>query len=149
MKKIVFFILVCIAFNVNAQQRALTTQYMFNDLIFNPAIAGVKDYVPVNLSVREQWTGINEAPSTQTLSMHGFLDANLGAGVHIFNHVTGPLRNTGITLSSAYHLKITKSRFSKEYKTLSFGLSGSLQQYVTDKSKKIRWEYDGNKLIKQ
>jgi hypothetical protein len=27
--------------------------------------------------------------------------------------------------------------------------NGKIDVYVTDKSKKIRWEYDGNKLIKQ
>lgn len=135
MKRILLVIITFFVVTAHAQQRPLITQYMFNDLVFNPAIAGVKDYVPLNFNVREQWTGINEAPSTQSISMHGFLDANLGAGAHIFNHVTGPLRRTGFTVSTAYHLKISKSRYSKVFKTLSFGLGGSLQQYVTDKSK--------------
>ena len=135
MKKILLIIITFFVVNAYTQQRPLITQYMFNDLVFNPAIAGVKDYVPLNVSVREQWTGINEAPSTQSLSLHGFLDANLGAGAHIFNHVTGPLRRTGFTVSTAYHVKISKGRYSKDFKTFSFGLAGSLQQYVTDKSK--------------
>lgn len=118
-----------------SQQRALMTQYMFNDLIFNPAVAGVKDYVPINLNVREQWTTINAAPATQSVSMHGYLDYNLGAGAHVFNHSAGPLRRTGLTLSTAYHLKLKENRYSKEHRTLSFGLSGTLMQYVLDKEK--------------
>lgn len=136
MKKIFLgLLLIIIVQAIIAQQRALMTQYMFNDLVYNPAVAGVKDYVPINLNVREQWTGINAAPSTQSVSLHGYLDYNLGAGAHIFNHVAGPLRRTGLTLSSAYHLKLSKSTFKKEFRTLSFGISGTLFQYTLDKER--------------
>ena len=121
--------------SIFSQQQALFTQYMFNDLIFNPAIAGVKNYVPINLNTRRQWMGVKEAPVTQTLSAHGYMGFNMGLGGTIFNQVTGPTRRTGATLSSAYHLKVKKNKYDKNSKTISFGMAFTLSQYSADKEK--------------
>ncbi len=43
---------------------------MFNPLAFNPAIAGVNDELVLSGIVREQWTGLNGAPSTQYVNAH-------------------------------------------------------------------------------
>lgn len=140
MKKYLLFIFIFCGLHVLGQQQALFTQYMYNDLIFNPAISGVKDYTPINLNTRRQWVGIKEAPFTQTLSAHGYLQRNIGIGGVVFNQVTGPTRRTGLSISSAYHLKLSKDRygrFKKQSKALSFGMAFTLSQFVADKSKLV------------
>lgn len=60
-----------LGFVVNAQQRPHYTQYIMNNYIVNPAISGIENYVDVKLSARNQWIGIDGAPKTFYLTMHG------------------------------------------------------------------------------
>lgn len=125
---LLFFVCANAAFS---QQLSLTSQYMMNRFVLNPAIAGNFNYVPINLNIRKQWDGINGAPVTQSLSTHGYLGSNVGLGGYFFNDVTGPTRRTGMNISFAYHLKLNKD-FSRK---LSFGLSGMFFQHFVDKDK--------------
>jgi type IX secretion system PorP/SprF family membrane protein len=54
-----------------AQQRPHYTQYILNNYILNPAISGIENYIDVKLSVRDQWVGLNGAPRTAYLTIHG------------------------------------------------------------------------------
>jgi type IX secretion system PorP/SprF family membrane protein len=51
-----------------AQQVPMYSQYIMNGFLVNPSFAGRDGYTSVNLTVREQWTGMNQAPSTYALS---------------------------------------------------------------------------------
>lgn len=109
MKKIFLglFFTVIIATVSNAQQLPLYSQYMFNGFLLNPGIAGSVDYFPIRLTARQQWTGINDAPSTQALSAHYLFESQkLGVGGFVFNDKFGPLSETGIQVSAAYHLPL-------------------------------------------
>lgn len=113
-------VLVCIANTGFSQQIPLTSQYMFNDYLLNPAVAGSEDYLAASLSVRSQWTGLEGAPRTQFFSMHTKLGEKMGVGGYVFNDETGPVSERGIQLSYAYHLSLNdKSK-------LSFSLAGML-----------------------
>lgn len=140
---LVFLIAFC-AVSVSAQQLALSSQYIFNDFILNPAIAGVKDYLPVTLGVRRQWMGIKEAPVTQNVSAHGYVGLNLGCGGYIINEVTGPTKRTAANFSVAYHLKLSKGmgKSRKAPKILSFGLAAMLSQHRYDVQKLTTYEPD-------
>lgn len=115
----------------SAQQIALTSQYMFNEFSFNPAVAGTKNFAPLSFSFRRQWMGMDEAPVTQNLSFHSFIGDNTGAGVQLFNDVAGPSRRTG--LSGAFSYQIQTSEMTR----LSFGLSASITQFVMDRDQMI------------
>jgi len=54
-----------------AQQRPHYTQYILNNYILNPAITGIENYTDVKVSVRDQWVGLNGAPQTAYLTIHG------------------------------------------------------------------------------
>jgi len=56
-----------------SQQLPQYSQYMHNLYVVNPASAGMNDYLDVNLSFRQQWTGIDDAPRTYYLSATGAL----------------------------------------------------------------------------
>lgn len=109
------------------QQSPHFTQYMFNDFVLNPAVAGSKDYYQVRSNHRFQWIGITDPPMTNTLSIygpHGKLP--MGFGAYFYNDVTGPTSRTGLTGSYAYNITITDEI------RISGGLSFGLMQYKLD-----------------
>lgn len=57
----------------NAQQKPHYTQYILNQYIINPAIAGIENYADVKLSHRHQWVGMQDAPVTTYFTIHGAL----------------------------------------------------------------------------
>ncbi|MFY8003601.1 MAG: type IX secretion system membrane protein PorP/SprF, partial [Chitinophagaceae bacterium] len=58
---------------LNAQQRPYYTQYILNNYIINPAVAGIENYTDVKLSHRHQWVGLTDAPVTTYFTIHGSL----------------------------------------------------------------------------
>lgn len=54
-----------------AQQRPHYTQYVLNNFIINPAVAGIEHYTDLKLSHRHQWVGIQDAPVTTYATIHG------------------------------------------------------------------------------
>ncbi|MDF2380263.1 type IX secretion system membrane protein PorP/SprF [Nostoc ellipsosporum NOK] len=72
MKKLLIFgSCVLIAFTARAQQKPHYTQYILNQYIVNPALTGIENYTDIKLSHRHQWTGIQDAPVTSYLTIHG------------------------------------------------------------------------------
>lgn len=53
-----------------AQEPPRSTQYIFNNYLFNPAISGIDNYTDVKLGIRNQWKGLEGAPVTQYVSIH-------------------------------------------------------------------------------
>lgn len=52
------------------QQAPITSQYLTNGLIINPAYAGSRGALSANISYRKQWARINGAPQFHNLSLH-------------------------------------------------------------------------------
>lgn len=72
MKKIMLFVFVVItALTIRAQQRPYYTQYVLNDFIINPALAGAENYWDAKLSHRHQWVGLDGAPITTYATIQG------------------------------------------------------------------------------
>jgi hypothetical protein len=74
-----------------AQQVPMYSQYIMNGFLVNPSIAGRDGYTTVNLTVREQWVGMQDAPSTYAASFQ-----------------TRLLRNSYISKSTAVKKKLVK-----------------------------------------
>jgi type IX secretion system PorP/SprF family membrane protein len=56
---------------VQAQQKPHYTQYILNQYIINPALTGIENYVDIKASHRHQWVGLDGAPVTTYLTVHG------------------------------------------------------------------------------
>ena len=128
MKKSLIVILVCLAALTKAQQLPMYSQYLTNDFILNPAIAGSKPYFPIQINSRTQWSGLGTiAPKTNTLSYHMPVayDA-VGIGAIIMQDETGPYSQIGVTLSFAYHIQLDED----DVTYLSLGLSGLMTQHT-------------------
>lgn len=128
MRRLLLAALLCFPGILLAQQSPLYSQYMLNDYVINPAIAGSKPFFPLRLNAREQWEGIGEiAPSTQSLSFHAAIgDGRVGLGGLVFQDNTGPTSEMGFLLSYAYHMNIGS------YSKFSLGASGMVYQYKID-----------------
>ncbi len=113
----------------SAQQLPQLTQYQFNDYVFNPAVAGSRQYFELRSGHRYQWVGIQDAPRTFTLSGISPIGEKMGVGGYLFTDHVGPTRRTGIQFSYAYHLKLT------EELKLSLSLSAGILQFLIDGSK--------------
>lgn len=124
-----FFLLLC-ATLAEAQQLPQLSQYYMNEYVINPAVAGRDNVFDVRTSQRHQWVGINDAPRTYTLSVHGplFKEA-MGIGMYAFTDIVGPTRRTGFQASYAYHLKLNETA------RLSFAASLGLLHFALDGSK--------------
>jgi type IX secretion system PorP/SprF family membrane protein len=110
-----------------AQQNVQFTQYMFNNLIINPAYAGADEALSLTFINRSQWSGVKNAPKTQTLAVHT-LSSNrrMGIGVTLQNDRLGAQKNLNGLLVYSYHLKTGRNS------VLSMGLQGGFQNSKRD-----------------
>ncbi|NOS56854.1 MAG: type IX secretion system membrane protein PorP/SprF [Cyclobacteriaceae bacterium] len=100
-----------------AQQKPQFTQYMFNTLVINPAYAGAEEALSLTFIDRHQWVGIENAPTTQTLSAHTLVrKKNVGLGLSVINDKIGVYQNLNALASFAYHIQTGKDSY------LSMGL---------------------------
>lgn len=127
MKKNFIIILVCFSALTKAQQLPMYSQYITNDFVLNPAIAGSKPYFPLQINSRTQWSGLGKiAPKTNTLSYHMPLAyESIGVGAIVMQDETGPYSQIGLTLSFAYHMQLDEDDVTR----LSLGLSGLITQH--------------------
>lgn len=115
-----------------AQQTVQFSQYIFNGLAVNPAYAGYKQDLTLNLSSRLQWTGIDGAPKTSTVSIDGLTNNNnIGLGLIATSDRLGPQNTSSLYANYAYRLQLDDN----DTRRLSFGIAAGLVQYSLDGSK--------------
>jgi type IX secretion system PorP/SprF family membrane protein len=143
---VVFFI-----FGISeAQQVPMYSQYIMNGFLVNPSFAGRDGYTSVNLTVREQWVGMSQAPSTYALSFQTRILKNsyiskatlvkkklvrptrggqVGVGGYVFNDNNGIMHRTGIQAAYAYQIPLGDDN-NEFTKSLAFGLALTAYQYT-------------------
>ncbi|MFW5766936.1 MAG: type IX secretion system membrane protein PorP/SprF [Bacteroidota bacterium] len=128
MKKLTLLLaLALIVGSATAQQLPLYSQYMFNRMLLNPAVTGSEQGIPISLAARQQWVGIENAPSTQVLSAHTLLNnGTMGVGGMIYSDRFGTENRIGIQGNYAYFLPVFDDS------NLGFGLSFQMFQYQLD-----------------
>lgn len=117
-----------------SQQTVQFSQYVFNGLAVNPAYAGYKEDLTLNLSFRSQWVGIEGAPRTGTASIDGLTknqNKNVGWGLVATTDRLGPQNTLSVYGNYAYRLRLDDA----DTKRLSFGLGFGADQYALDGSK--------------
>ncbi|MCB0768887.1 MAG: type IX secretion system membrane protein PorP/SprF [Flavobacteriales bacterium] len=95
------------------QHTPLTSQYLFNGLVINPAYAGSRDALTANLTYRHQWAGFEGAPVTQMLSVHAPMGRRkLGLGLMLYNDKIGVSNETGLFTNYAYRVRLNNGKLS-------------------------------------
>jgi type IX secretion system PorP/SprF family membrane protein len=111
----------CIATGAFAQQDASFSQYFFNPLYINPAYAGSRGIFSGAMVYRTQWVGMQGAPVTESVGMHGMIPgSNVGLGLQFYSDNVGPLTTTDVSAIFAYHLHLGETT------RLSFGIEGCM-----------------------
>lgn len=97
-----------------AQQDPQFTQYMFDRLSVNPAVAGNGGNICATALLRQQWTGFDGAPKTGLINLQGPLTKlNSGLGLTFYYDKLGQEKSTIARLHYAYHFKVgAQSTFS-------------------------------------
>ncbi len=128
MKKFLLFLVLVLLFSeVRSQQLPQFTSYQLSPFLYNPAYAGVDKTTQINAVIRNQWSGVRDAPQTDIISGYGLLrNETMALGGTAFKDVAGADSRRGITASYAYHLKINSET------NLSLGLSAGFLQYRLD-----------------
>lgn len=97
----------------NGQHTPLTSQYLFNGLVINPAYAGSRDVLSGTLTHRQQWVGFEGAPVTQTLSIHApLVRSKVGLGLMLYNDRIGVTNETGVLSNYAYRIRMPKGKLA-------------------------------------
>ena len=120
---------------LKAQHSPLLSQYMFNQLIVNPAYTGSRDALSVTGLFRRQWVGLNGAPRTESFYLHTPLpNSKNNFGFNLVHDRIGVTNNVSINGSYAYRID-----FGEDRGRLAFGLQGGVSliqskfsQVVTD-----------------
>ena len=109
-------------FSVSGQETPVNpvSNKVFTPFIFNPAIAGSKDFMSVDLIASLQNKQYTQIFSGNTrLKKHGqdyqrnsnlTEFSNFGIGGYLFNDLTGDHRNAGISVSGAYHIPLNRNK---------------------------------------
>lgn len=105
---------------VQAQQDPQYTQYMYNQNVINPAYAGTQDGLNITALYRQQWSGVNGAPETITLSGSSPLGERSGVGLSLIADNLGPVHETNVYGDYSYRLQVGKKT------TLALGLKAGV-----------------------
>ncbi len=150
MRKIIVIITLINLFctNGSAQQTPIYSQYVLNEFIINPSVAGIDGMTSINLSARKQWLGWELGPETYSASISTRIlktnkaiisriqrtnrnklkkksSGRVGLAASFINDKNGAMSRTSGNFTYAYHIGMHNSN-------LSFGLSFLFQQLNID-----------------
>jgi len=124
MKRIIFILTLfslVLTLQVDAQQVPITSQYLTNGLVINPAYAGTREALSANITYRKQWARIVGAPQFQTISLHSPVNnkEKVSLGLMADYLTYGVTKDVGIYAFYSYAVRLGKGR-------LTMGLKGGI-----------------------
>lgn len=109
-----------------SQQRAITSTYQYNMLMFNPAYAGSLNMLSVIGVHRAQWINQPGAPETSVFSAHSsFVGDRVGVGIYGIRDKIGVHTDNALYASYAYKIRTN-------FGILSLGLQGGFNSRESD-----------------
>lgn len=139
MKRIVV-LLICLGTfaQMQSQQFPQYTNFVYNYLQYNPAVAGTAPCLDLKFGFRKQWTGIPDTPQTIFANAHGKIKGKKkkenrfhGVGATIETDKAGPFSYVSLSLLYSYHMPV-----SRKY-TLASGVGVGFSQFNIDYSSMI------------
>ena len=112
-----------------AQQDPHLALYVFNPTMYNPSYAGNAQDPELSLAYRNQWQGIEGAPTTLFASGQSMLTDAFGGGLMLQSDQLGPIQMTSIATDLNYRIKV--SEVSKLAVGLRLGMS-NYNEALTD-----------------
>ena len=108
------------------QQQAVFSQFFYNKIQSNPGAAGSNGHPCLTAFHRQQWAGLEGAPTTQALVFNAPAFAErVGLGLTLVNDRIGFFNSTFASLAYAYRIDLGKGK-------LGLGVQASYQQGRVD-----------------
>lgn len=102
-----------VGLNTKAQQDPMYSMYMFDKMVINPAYTGSADWAVGTLKHRQQFAGMENGASTQTLNYHMPIGRrHVGLGLKVINDKIAIVNNLNASLSYSYHLNFAGGKLS-------------------------------------
>jgi type IX secretion system PorP/SprF family membrane protein len=127
-KHLIIVVLIGFAASMQAQQLAMFTEYMNNEVTLNPAYAGSHEVISATALGRRQWVGkdFKGAPETYSFNVHSPLrNQNIGVGFSFIHDQMEAQKNENAMLSLSYKVAFKNS-------DLHFGLQAGAAYSQTD-----------------
>jgi type IX secretion system PorP/SprF family membrane protein len=112
-----------------AQVNSFNAQFYQNQYLANPAMAGVKPELKLNLGIRDRFRNVEGAPNSQSLTADLGFKQNSGFGINLSQSSANILSKTKVAVAYAYHLPIS------ENSKLHFGISAG---YISQKLNRFK-----------
>lgn len=120
------FLLILVSLSMSGQTNSLSSQYLLNGLLINPAYAGSRGVLSTNLSYRKQWLSVAGAPVSQTISAHTMMKNDRVALAFQAQFMSfGYTKTTGLFATYAYHIRAGNGK-------ISFGLKAGIDMANTN-----------------
>jgi len=141
-KKVLIFLLVFSFFTTYGQETPLhpVSIKIFSPFMFNPAIAGSKDFLSFDLIAALQNKSYTQVLSGNTRLLKSAryyysksdtkLFSNVGLGGAVFNDLSGNYRNMGISVAGAYHIPLDAKNLS--FFSIGVAAKGIYNRYPGD-----------------
>ena len=108
LKKILFFVLLYPILSFG-QQESYYSIYWYNMNIVNPAYAGAEGENTFSFTSRQQWTSVDDAPSTLAFSYSSAMKKNVGLGLSVISDKVFIEQQTFAYLDFSYKLEMSES----------------------------------------
>lgn len=120
----ILFLLCLVSGTLLAQQDAQYTQFMYNKLGFNPGVAGSPESTRFQVAARQQWLGLDEAPSSQVATFNTPLtSAGTGIAARLSRVTIGLEQQYNVEGSYAYRFSLGRGT------RLGIGMSASARYF--------------------
>lgn len=128
MSRVIFTIALAFLLKVAlAQQEPNFSQYMYNQIDYNPGSAGYKDMISLSALGRQQWLGFPGKPTVSVFSVNAPvkpLKINSGIGLVFQNDNIGYNKDINVKFAYAYRMVINETG------KLGIGISGGFRNKV-------------------
>lgn len=104
-----------------AQDSYSLTQFFFNPALLNASYTGSDERLALYASYRQQWAGVEGAPTIGNFSLQTSLPNRVNLGLTVSNDKNGLLSTSGGLLTAGYSLPLT----AKNYLRFGISLGGS------------------------
>lgn len=122
--------------SLKAQLSPMGNMYFFNQYLSNPAMAGAKDQVNVNLLYRKQFNEIPNAPTYQVVTGEYAFSDRAAVGLNVDLSQSGLINHNRIMATYAYHLPVSAAG------KLHFGLSAGVANDFVNREDITAESYD-------
>jgi type IX secretion system PorP/SprF family membrane protein len=133
LRSFIVFLFLAIPFLTKAQATLPVYSDYLSDNVFlvHPSAAGIGNCGKLRFTARNQWSGIEDAPSLQTLTGHQRFGRNVGLGLILFNDANGYHSQQGVEGVFAYHINLIDPEIAN---VLSFAMGFSGVYNTVDES---------------